>query len=333
MKDAPLITTIITTYRRPHLLKRAVQSVLNQTYPHFQVCVYDNASNDETQQIMEEFVKRDSRVKYHRHPENLGMMGNYAYSFAQVKTPYFSFLSDDDLVLPWFYETALKGFEQHPHIAFSACSVVILDQKGRVIDVPLSRWRKEGYIEPQEAMVHMPGIFPVPNGVLFHSRVLKKTVIDRAYVALWDCDFLLQIAMREPIYLSKKPCAVFLRHENSFSAHQQFETVRKDICLLINKTTDTQAHQALTEWLKKTTLWSVSYQIRDKNYREAYRVARLFVKTHGFTLKAAVCLIFAKISMHLPFARSAFFILQRVHHRYKKKHLLQREYGEFAQWL
>ncbi|MEK7713004.1 MAG: glycosyltransferase, partial [Nitrospirota bacterium] len=39
MAVPPLITTIIPTYRRPKLLRRAIKSALNQTYPHLQVCV------------------------------------------------------------------------------------------------------------------------------------------------------------------------------------------------------------------------------------------------------------------------------------------------------
>jgi glycosyltransferase involved in cell wall biosynthesis len=67
----PLITTIIPTCRRPHLLRRAIKSVLNQTYPHFQVCVYDNASGDETAEVVSEFAKKDPRIKYHCHSENI----------------------------------------------------------------------------------------------------------------------------------------------------------------------------------------------------------------------------------------------------------------------
>ena len=47
----PLITTVIPTYRRPALLAQAIRSVLTQTYPHFLVCVYDNASADETADV------------------------------------------------------------------------------------------------------------------------------------------------------------------------------------------------------------------------------------------------------------------------------------------
>ena len=68
----PLITTIIPTYRRPKLLRRAIMSVLNQTSPHFQICVYDNASGDETAAVVAEFSKNDPRVKYHCHTENIG---------------------------------------------------------------------------------------------------------------------------------------------------------------------------------------------------------------------------------------------------------------------
>ena len=96
----PLITTIIPTYRRPKLLKRAIKSVLNQTYPHFQVCVYDNASEDETAEVVAEFAKKDPRVKYHCHPENIGAIKNFKYGLERVGTEYFSILLDDDLLLP-----------------------------------------------------------------------------------------------------------------------------------------------------------------------------------------------------------------------------------------
>ena len=68
----PLITTIIPTYQRPKLLRRAIKSVLNQTYPHFQVCVYDNASGDETEAIVQEFIAKDSRIQYFRQEKNWG---------------------------------------------------------------------------------------------------------------------------------------------------------------------------------------------------------------------------------------------------------------------
>jgi len=71
---SPLITTVIPTYRRPRLLKRAILSALGQTYRNIQVCVYDNASGDETAEVVAGIANGDRRVKYYCHPTNIGMM-------------------------------------------------------------------------------------------------------------------------------------------------------------------------------------------------------------------------------------------------------------------
>ena len=85
--EKPLISVIIPTFRRPQLLKRAIDSVLAQTYPHFQICIYDDASKDETCQIIEQY--RDERITYHAHLENIGLNNNYNYGLDRVNTPLF----------------------------------------------------------------------------------------------------------------------------------------------------------------------------------------------------------------------------------------------------
>ncbi len=55
--QGPQITTVIPTYRRPKLLRRAIESVLAQTYPHLKVTVFDNASGDETPEVVAELAR------------------------------------------------------------------------------------------------------------------------------------------------------------------------------------------------------------------------------------------------------------------------------------
>jgi glycosyltransferase involved in cell wall biosynthesis len=219
--NSPLITTIITTYRRPELLKRAVESVLNQTYPHLQVCVYDNASGDSTREMMQDFMKRDSRVKYHCHAENIGMMPNYQYAFSQIETPFYSFLSDDDCFLPGFYETALKGFKEFPEAAFSACGSMLVDKNNQFLADHLSSWQKDGYCLPSETLFEMftHRRFPIPLGVLFQTEKVKDIRPDFSsnIQLLWDVDYLVRIALRHPVVINKTICGLFLVHDHSFS--------------------------------------------------------------------------------------------------------------------
>jgi glycosyltransferase involved in cell wall biosynthesis len=216
-----MITTIITTYRRPQLLRRAIKSVLMQTYSDFQICVYDNASDDETEEMMQKFVKIDPRIKYHRHSENIGMMENYKYAFGQIDTSFFSLLSDDDYLLPCFYETALKGFEQFPDAAFSACGVAQVSEQGQLLGDPIASWPREGYYPAPEGLLEMVSQrrkFPTPTGVLFQRNIIRDVSpnFSKDVQLLWDPDYFIQIVSQFPCVISKKHCAVYCAFPNTF---------------------------------------------------------------------------------------------------------------------
>jgi hypothetical protein len=61
----PVITVIIPTFRRPKLLRRAILSVLSQTFTAFQVCVHNYALNDDTKTVISKLAKTDSRIRYY----------------------------------------------------------------------------------------------------------------------------------------------------------------------------------------------------------------------------------------------------------------------------
>ena len=200
----PLITSIISTYRRPKMLRRAIRSVLSQTYPHFQVCVYDNASGDETASVVAEIAKMDSRVKYHCHSENIGALKNFIYGMEHVETPFFSFLSDDDIILPEFYETVMKGFENFPDAIFSAGATIYMTNKGKITEVPLSVWQRDGYYIPPDGLLEMlEKGHPQWTAILFRKKVIEKIgVLDQDVGAPSDLDFELRVATRFPLVVS-----------------------------------------------------------------------------------------------------------------------------------
>lgn len=108
-------------------------SVLNQSYGDVVVCIYDNASGDETEEAARELVRLDGRVKYYRHQENIGSLNNMIFGMERVTTPYFNILCDDDLLMPAFLETAVGIHEaaERP-AAFVSARVVTVDRTGRI---------------------------------------------------------------------------------------------------------------------------------------------------------------------------------------------------------
>ncbi|MBS0615255.1 MAG: glycosyltransferase family 2 protein [Verrucomicrobia bacterium] len=213
-----LITTIIPTFRRPHMLRRAIQSVLSQTFPHFQVCVYDNASGDETAAFVSELAQQDPRVKYHCHPENIGAVANFQYGLSHVETPYFSFLSDDDYLLPKFFETLMEKLQQHPEAFFAVGAVMHVNEKGDVLHVHQPSDPKRSLWTPPEGLYEMVSSNINWAGILFRKEVIEKIGKLDPTLKIIDADYVLRAASQCPFAASNVPCAVFTQHSASYSS-------------------------------------------------------------------------------------------------------------------
>ena len=208
--DAPLITAVIPTYQRPQLLRRAIRSVLDQTYPHLRVCIYDNASGDETAAVVAELAREDPRVRYHCHAENIGVSANFAYGMEHVDTPFFTILSDDDYYLPSFYETAMKGFEQHPDVMCSAGAVVYVTESGSILHVS----SLEGYFVPPDGLSDwIAGKYPSITAFVFRRELIESVGTMDVTILHADYDYFLRVLPRFPHVISANPCMVVVFHD------------------------------------------------------------------------------------------------------------------------
>jgi GT2 family glycosyltransferase len=216
------ITTVIPTFRRPALLRRALRSVMRQTYTDFRVCVYDNASGDNTQAVVSETAAGDPRVSYFRHPENIGGAANFLFGMRRIETPYFSFLSDDDVVLPHFFESAMNAFGRCPAALMSAASTVEVSASGELRYAPLSLWEREGeYDPPAGAFAMLDNRHPTWTTIVFRAEALERVgFLDLAVGPPSDLDYELRLAVRFPIVVSFRACGAYVSHPESGSVRE-----------------------------------------------------------------------------------------------------------------
>lgn len=116
------------------MLSDALESLLNQTYPNIEYIISDNASTDDTERVMREFVKKDGRLQYIRQKENIGAIANHEYVLREARGKYFMWASDDDWWDPRFVETLAKVLEKNPEygVAMSHYSEKRLYPDGRI---------------------------------------------------------------------------------------------------------------------------------------------------------------------------------------------------------
>lgn len=213
------ISTIIPTFRRPQLLGRAIRSVLSQNYPDFEVHVYDNASGDETPEVVAALAARDPRIKYHCHQRNIGIMENFAYGIEHVCTPFFNILSDDDFILTGFFEAAIDALTADPSLGFFFGGLLYFDGR-QVIAAPADKWNFEGRVESTTMFRALfPGRWITWTSSFFRTQAVTKAGGLRPELGYGgDVELLLRLAVRNAGFVWRNPCAVMNLHHGSASA-------------------------------------------------------------------------------------------------------------------
>ncbi|BAU14264.1 glycosyl transferase family protein [Leptolyngbya sp. NIES-3755] len=112
----PKISVCIPTYNRVHLLPFAIDSVFAQTTSDWELIVCDDGSQDGTSELMERYT--DPRVRYVRHPLNVGKSNNMRSGYEVATGKYFIKFDDDDRLTPEFLEKTCEILDRDSSIDF-----------------------------------------------------------------------------------------------------------------------------------------------------------------------------------------------------------------------
>jgi len=323
-----------------------MDSVLAQTYPHFQICIYDNASQDETSQIVKEYASRDHRIKYHVHAENIGSNNNWQYGFSRINTPFFVMLSDDDLFMPTFLEEAMRGFSQYPHAGIFIGGLIVIDEKQRVKGYDLYEWTHRNYFEPKEFITELVKGRPFPYwaAMVFRKEVKEKTGQLQVDLLWHDVEFLMRAFKFFPVVLSKIPCSIFLVHSSNISLGLSVdELVQLRLCFknmlegpfsaeekrVLEKTLTKQSHNNILEFcFQKFARFSFSESLVGTDF---------LLKNSSLNFKGKLLRFFSKkclenkslIYLFSPLIRLRRAIVRMLNNRHLKKQISEKDFENF----
>lgn len=125
-----LISIILPTYNGSKWLRRAIESVQNQTYTNWELLVIDDGSIDNSAQIVTDLVQKDARIIYIKNEQNLGIQKTLNKGLKQAKGEYIARLDDDD---QWIEEDKLKKqiefLEKNSDYVLVGTGVVVVDEE------------------------------------------------------------------------------------------------------------------------------------------------------------------------------------------------------------
>ena len=124
-------------YNGELFIERAIESILAQTFTDFELIISDNASTDSTQEICQNFSKKDDRIQIFKQEKNIGIHRNFYFLLSQAKGEYFAWTAVDDYLDKDFMEKNLKVLESNNSIVSSIGKIIPYGTESLNIDPKL----------------------------------------------------------------------------------------------------------------------------------------------------------------------------------------------------
>ncbi len=213
----PILSVGLVVYNAQRYLREAMDSFLCQTLDDIEVIVGDNASTDDTGRIAAEYAARDPRVRYIRHPRNLGVSGNFNAVFHASRARYFRWAAYDDLMEPTYLQKCVEQLEADPSLAGCHSLTWRIDGQGHRhgIHAPPDAWHSQR--APDRFAVHVRGQDFKPIWSVMRSDVIRRTALHPP-IAWGDHSFLAEMVLLGRFATIPEPLFSVREHDDAYTS-------------------------------------------------------------------------------------------------------------------
>lgn len=200
----PTVSVIIPTYNRGHSVGRAIQSVLNQTYQDIEIIAVDDASKDNTKDVISNF--NDKRIKYIRHNKNKGGGAARNTGIKSARGEYIAFLDSDDEWLPEKLEKIISLFEKKSKVIgviFSGLIWLNPNEKKPIFDIP------QIDVDINQNIVFKNLLGPLSSTIVRRECFEKCGYFDERLPAGQDWDIWIKIAKKYRFAIVKEALGLY----------------------------------------------------------------------------------------------------------------------------
>src|SRR3954462_15578484 len=108
----PVISVIMPTYKHEHFIRRAIASLLAQTFSNWELIIINDASPDATKDIIQEYVD-DTRILYFSNNENHGLGTSLNFGIEKARGSYIAYLPSDDVIYKDHLQSLYDAFQKN----------------------------------------------------------------------------------------------------------------------------------------------------------------------------------------------------------------------------
>lgn len=195
-------------------IAQALESLLAQDHREFEIVVSDNASTDDTADIVRGFARRDSRVRHERIEETLSAAQNFDRVFGLTTGPYFMWAADDDLWDPSYVRRCAAALDAKPALVMASTSVRFIAPDGEVSEADDPRYdnpdlSSRSVVRRVRTLLGRRGWYQV-YGLARRDALERTHLFQDTYGP--DVILVLELAMLGPLAVVPEPLFFYRRH-------------------------------------------------------------------------------------------------------------------------
>jgi glycosyltransferase involved in cell wall biosynthesis len=224
----PLVTSIITTFNRALFLKKAIESVLTQTFENFELLIFDNSSTDNTEEIVKGFS--DKRITYIKH-KPIGISAARNLGVKEAKGEFVAFLDDDDEWLPNKLQDQINIFNKDKSsVALVYGGFIWINEKNKIIGKHLPAIK--GYIL-KELLSQKDYFTGSASNPMIRKSVFKDIgYYDERVLTGEDWELYLRLAQKFKIDFTNKFVVKISQHSGSRLGGKLLEAAELELLVL-----------------------------------------------------------------------------------------------------
>jgi glycosyltransferase involved in cell wall biosynthesis len=207
----PRVSIGMPVYNGSQFIRRAIDSILIQEFKDLELVISDNASEDDTSTICEEYSLRDARIRYHRNDVNIGATANFNRTFEMSRGQYFKWAAHDDFIHPAYLRRCVEELDRRPDAVLACTTQAVVDYHGNVNKIynrDIDLWgcmdRGSGSSRFHNILWHLKDCYPVfgliRRNALGRTRLITNNV-EPDRILLGDLSLIGPfIRIREPLF-------------------------------------------------------------------------------------------------------------------------------------
>ena len=220
------LSVIMAVYNNASTLKQAINSILKQTFKDFQFIIVNDASTDNSSQILDKIAEKDKRITIINNRTQLGLTKSLNKALKSVKTKYITRMDGDDIALPRRFEKQIKYLNEHPQITLLGTAAFLINNKGRQIG--LKRHPSDHKILRRKILHYCPFIHP--TWMFRRSALLEVGEYNQNFPYAQDYELVLRIASKFQTANLPEP---LLKYRVNSSAAISYKNLKKQEYLAI----------------------------------------------------------------------------------------------------